>query len=91
MSKLHDAFIDEVKRALKTLRVRGWTFADPDNIGMRIVSATPLRRIIEAHIDQCTRGYTITERAREEDLARAAEKLVIDWHREHHGKALPQG
>lgn len=84
MSKLHDAlasaFVDEVNRVLKTMRVRGWAFPEPKDVGMKITGATPIRFLIEARIDTCSHTCEINARSKEADLAKAVERLVVDWY-----------
>jgi hypothetical protein len=87
VSKLREAlaaaFVEEVGRVLKTMSVRGWTFDQPTNINMTVTDATPIRFLIEAHIDECSHTFTINAKTKEDDLARAVERLVVDWFASH--------
>lgn len=77
---LASAFVDEVNRVLKTMRVRGWKFNEPKDIGMKVMDATPIRFVIEARIDGCSHTFTINQKSKEEDLGKAVERLVVDWY-----------
>lgn len=73
------ALAAQVHRTLSVARIKGYVFPAHCDVGVLIMSSTPLALKVKARMDDVSVEATINNETAATDIAKAVDDLVVPW------------